>query len=72
MISLMDFMQYVTSHLFLLQNLQSGSTCISLLVRGNKAYLAWLGDSQAVLVRDGQPVHIMNPHKPEREVSFYK
>lgn len=33
-------------------------------------YLAWLGDSQAVLVRDGQPVHIMNPHTPERQVIY--
>lgn len=31
-------------------------------------YLAWLGDSQACLVRDGHALCIMNPHKPERQV----
>lgn len=30
--------------------------------------VAWLGDSQAMLVRQGQPVTLMDPHKPEREV----
>ena len=31
--------------------------------------LGWCGDSQAMIVRNGQPVQIMQPHKPERLVS---
>ena len=36
--------------------------------RDKTLYVTWLGDSQALLVRNGQPVNVMNPHKPEREV----
>lgn len=32
-------------------------------------YAAWLGDSQAVLVRNGRAVKIVEPHKPNRPVS---
>lgn len=38
------------------------------LLRDNKLYISWLGDSQMLLVRAGRPVQIMVPHKPEREV----
>lgn len=31
-------------------------------------YVAWLGDSQVMLVRRGQAVELMKPHKPDREV----
>lgn len=39
-----------------------------MLIRDKMLYLAWLGDSQACLVRDGHALCIMNPHKPERQV----
>ncbi|GFO08937.1 protein phosphatase 1e [Plakobranchus ocellatus] len=51
------------------QGLRSGTTGVTALVRGEELHLAWLGDSQALLVRAGQPVQIMDPHKPEREVT---
>ncbi|XP_023932955.1 protein phosphatase 1F isoform X1 [Lingula anatina] len=49
------------------EKLNSGSTGVSVLMRGNKLHTAWLGDSQALLVRDGTPIQLMKPHKPERE-----
>ena len=47
------------------QNLKSGSTVLAALVRGSRLWLAWAGDSQAILVRNGQPVTLMRPHKPD-------
>ncbi|XP_064612803.1 protein phosphatase 1E-like [Liolophura sinensis] len=49
------------------EGLRSGTTCVTALIRGQMLHLAWLGDSQAVLVKDGQVHDVMNPHKPERE-----
>ncbi|XP_012936291.1 uncharacterized protein LOC101861112 [Aplysia californica] len=49
------------------ENLRCGTTGVSALIRDSHLYLGWLGDSQALLVRAGQPLQIMNPHKPERE-----
>ena len=53
-----------------LQNNNSGCTAVCLLMEEDKKkfHVAWVGDSQALLVRDGKPVEIMLPHKPEREV----
>ncbi|GFT19091.1 hypothetical protein NPIL_208171 [Nephila pilipes] len=48
------------------ENLKSGSTVVCALVREKKVYLSWLGDSQAVLVKEGKPVIVTDPHKPER------
>lgn len=31
-------------------------------------HVAWVGDSQVMLVRKGQAVELMKPHKPDREV----
>ena len=39
------------------------------MIRGNTLYAAWLGDSQSVLVRNGYPIKIVEPHKPNRPVS---
>ena len=58
----------LTMYLHVLQNLRSGTTGVCAVVREKQIFLAWLGDSQALLVRDGRPIEIMNPHKPEREV----
>ena len=33
-------------------------------------HVAWVGDSQVMLVRKGQAVELMKPHKPDREVSM--
>ncbi|XP_062621083.1 protein phosphatase 1E-like [Saccostrea cucullata] len=49
------------------EGLKSGCTGLTVLIRDKTMYLAWLGDSQACLVRDGQALSIMNPHKPERQ-----
>ncbi|OWF42240.1 protein phosphatase 1E-like [Mizuhopecten yessoensis] len=49
------------------EKLKSGSTGVSILIRENKLHLAWLGDSQAMLVKNGEAVVLMDPHKPERE-----
>ncbi|XP_039270981.2 protein phosphatase 1F-like [Styela clava] len=48
-------------------NLRSGTTAVIAVIRENNLYVAWIGDSQAVLVRDGNPVQLMEPHKPDRE-----
>lgn len=50
----------------------SGSTAICAIIEDDFFHIAWLGDSQAVLVRNRKPVVIMDPHKPEREVSQKK
>eukprot|EP00055_Hartaetosiga_balthica_P002355 m.3681 g.3681 ORF g.3681 m.3681 type:complete len:392 (+) comp2109_c0_seq1:72-1247(+) len=47
--------------------IQSGSTAVVVLMKGRKMYVAWCGDSQTFLCRDGAAVELMNPHKPERE-----
>ncbi|XP_067682025.1 protein phosphatase 1F-like [Haliotis asinina] len=46
--------------------LRSGTTCVTALVQDSRIHISWLGDSQAVLVRNGGAVTLMNPHKPER------
>ena len=37
-------------------------------IKGQSLYVAWLGDSQVVLCKAGQPYLLMDPHKPDREV----
>ena len=54
--------------MYMLQNIGCGSTAVTAVFRDKTLYVTWLGDSQALLVRNGQPVNVMNPHKPEREV----
>ena len=48
---------------------KSGATAVVAFIRGEEIYIGWLGDSQAVLVREGKAVRLVDPHKPEREVS---
>eukprot|EP00051_Salpingoeca_urceolata_P015563 m.202200 g.202200 ORF g.202200 m.202200 type:complete len:386 (+) comp18435_c4_seq5:210-1367(+) len=45
----------------------SGATACATLIRGKKLHVAWLGDSQVMMCRDGEPVKLMEPHKPQRE-----
>ncbi|XP_056274744.1 protein phosphatase 1F [Pseudoliparis swirei] len=49
------------------ERLRSGSTGVAVLLQGPQLTVAWLGDSQAVLVREGRAVTLMDPHKPDRE-----
>ncbi|KAK4004606.1 hypothetical protein OUZ56_006339 [Daphnia magna] len=48
------------------ERLKGGSTAVVSLIRGNLLLTAWLGDSQAVLVKDGVATQLVNPHKPDR------
>ncbi|XP_057372257.1 WASH complex subunit 2-like [Daphnia carinata] len=48
------------------ERLKGGTTAVVSLIRGNLLLTAWLGDSQAVLVRDGVATQLVNPHKPDR------
>lgn len=41
-----------------------------MLIQGQELTVSWLGDSQAILVRRGQAVTLMDPHKPDREVEI--
>ena len=56
---------------FDLQNKRAGSTAVLALLRGRNLYVAWVGDSQAVLFRRGKGTQLVNPHKPDREVDIY-
>nr|XP_050024512.1 uncharacterized protein LOC126518892 [Dermacentor andersoni] len=50
------------------EGLKSGCTAVCCLVREQQQLVVgWLGDSQAILVRKGVPMSLVNPHKPERE-----
>ncbi|KAM9329182.1 protein phosphatase 1F [Gastrophryne carolinensis] len=49
------------------ERLRSGTTGVCALLEGERLHVAWLGDSQAILVQQGSPVTLMEPHKPERE-----
>lgn len=50
------------------QSLRCGTTGVVTFIRGNMLHVAWVGDSQVMLVRKGQAVELMKPHKPDREV----
>ncbi|KAF6096312.1 protein phosphatase, Mg2+/Mn2+ dependent 1E [Phyllostomus discolor] len=49
------------------ESLRCGTTGVVTFIRGNMLYVAWVGDSQVMLVRKGQAVELMKPHKPDRE-----
>lgn len=49
------------------ERLQSGTTGVCALITGKTLHIAWLGDSQIILVQQGQVVKLMEPHKPERQ-----
>ncbi|XP_077016372.1 protein phosphatase 1F isoform X2 [Tamandua tetradactyla] len=49
------------------ERLQSGSTGVCVLIAAGSLHVAWLGDSQAILVQQGQVVKLMEPHRPERQ-----
>ena len=67
------------SHILLLDVLfmcfqgdKSGATAVVAFLRGEEIYVGWLGDSQAVLVREGKAERLVEPHKPEREVRNHR
>eukprot|EP01135_Chromosphaera_perkinsii_P005305 Nk52_evm2s337 gene=Nk52_evmTU2s337 len=45
----------------------SGATAIAVLCRGETLHIAWLGDSQAMMVGPESCVPLSEPHKPNRE-----
>ncbi|KAL6113792.1 ppm1f [Pungitius sinensis] len=49
------------------ERLRSGTTGVVVLIQRQELSVAWLGDSQAMLVRGGQAVTLMDPHKPDRQ-----
>ncbi|XP_070807175.1 protein phosphatase 1F [Pituophis catenifer annectens] len=49
------------------EKLRSGTTGVSCLLVDDKLHIAWLGDSQVILVQQGKVITLMEPHKPERE-----
>ncbi|XP_047552716.1 protein phosphatase 1F [Lutra lutra] len=49
------------------ERLQSGTTGVCALIAGKTLHIAWLGDSQVILVQQGQVVKLMEPHRPERQ-----
>nr|XP_033778711.1 protein phosphatase 1E [Geotrypetes seraphini] len=49
------------------ENLRCGTTGVVTFIRGNMLHVAWLGDSQVMLVKRGKAVELMKPHKPDRE-----
>ncbi|XP_053784297.1 protein phosphatase 1F isoform X2 [Desmodus rotundus] len=49
------------------ERLQSGTTGVCALIAGKTLHVAWLGDSQVILVQQGQVVKLMEPHRPERQ-----
>ncbi|GAB1602286.1 protein phosphatase 1E-like [Argonauta hians] len=49
------------------ERLKSGTTGISALIRGSTIYVSWLGDSQAVLVRNSEVLDMTMPHTPARQ-----
>nr|XP_027220107.1 protein phosphatase 1E-like [Penaeus vannamei] len=50
------------------ERLKGGTTAVVALVREKRLVVAWLGDSQALLVRRRNPVRMVEPHKPELPV----
>ncbi|XP_051972312.1 protein phosphatase 1E-like [Xyrauchen texanus] len=49
------------------ESLRCGTTGVVTFLRGHTLYVVWLGDSQVMMVKKGQPVELMKPHKPDRE-----
>jgi serine/threonine protein phosphatase PrpC len=52
------------------QEIPGGSTALVVTVDERKVAMAHLGDSSAVLVRNGQPLSLISPHHPERIDEF--
>lgn len=48
---------------------RSGTTALCALLRPKerRLYVAWAGDSEALLVKNGKPIEVVNPHRPHRQ-----
>lgn len=57
-----------------LQNFSSGTTAVCVLLRPKEKtlYVAWAGDSQALLVNQGRVFQCVQSHKPCREVCRFR
>ncbi|XP_043572020.1 protein phosphatase 1F [Chiloscyllium plagiosum] len=49
------------------KKLRSGTTGVAALIVGDTLHVAWLGDSQVMMIQQGLVVTLMDPHKPEKE-----
>ncbi|XP_074148236.1 protein phosphatase 1F isoform X2 [Sminthopsis crassicaudata] len=49
------------------EKLHSGTTGVCAFLVGRTIHVAWLGDSQVLLVQQGRALMLMEPHKPERQ-----
>ena len=54
----------------ILQSKNSGATAVCALLYDKTLYVAWAGDSQAALIKNGRGINLTIPHKPERPVSY--
>jgi len=50
------------------ERLKSGATAVVTVLTPEKLFVAWAGDSQAVLAKKTEIIDLVVPHKPEREV----
>lgn len=58
----------LTHRLALSLSVRGGTTGVCARMAGNTLHVAWLRDSQVLLVQQGQAVKLMGPHRPERRV----
>ncbi|XP_033115788.1 protein phosphatase 1E-like [Anneissia japonica] len=49
------------------EGLRSGTTGIAIVHDGDMLHVGWIGDSQALVMKQGRAITVMNPHKPDRE-----
>jgi len=50
------------------ESIRPGTTALVCLIEDDRRlYMAWAGDSSSILVRNGQPVLLTDPHTPERK-----
>ncbi|KAH8413252.1 hypothetical protein KR009_009196 [Drosophila setifemur] len=50
---------------FTQKRITSGTTCVCALITNNQLYIAWVGDSKALLVGKRTQLQLVKPHKPE-------
>ncbi|XP_001356903.2 protein phosphatase 1F [Drosophila pseudoobscura] len=50
---------------FIQKRITSGTTCVCALINRDQLYIAWVGDSKALLVGKRTQLQLVKPHKPE-------
>lgn len=60
--------------IFHLQSLRSGTTALVVLhfPEDKMMHVAWAGDSQALIVKNGETVQVVNSHKANRKVGYIR